>query len=360
MSQLTIKQAKTVLPIYLDAKISVELQSSPGQAKSEGVAQLVAELSARDGFEWGFQTLMLATQTPNDLLGFMTPQRKQIDGQEYYVSDYTMPPWMLTNKGKPVSAHKRGILFLDEYGQGEPDVKRASAELLLNRRLGPWALPDGWSVIAASNRSTDRSGVTKAFDFVINRRALIDIVPDLDGWTEWAVTAEVMPLTIAFANSNPHIVFSGEVPEKQGPWCTPRSLVMADRLLQRMAQDGALADTPIANAMVTGLIGPAAAAQYFSFVRLEQEMPKFETIVANPDGVKVPDRPDAQMLICYNLAHRVDEDTAGPVATYLDRFPKEFGVTFIKAATQRNYKLLSTPAFRKWCSENASLISAVR
>lgn len=360
MSHLTLKQTETMLPYFFDTGISVELQSSPGQGKSELIAQLIAKLSARDGFEWGFQVLMLATQTPNDLLGFMMPDTREYDGVSYRVSDYTMPPWMLTNKGKPVSAHKRGILFLDEYGQGEPDVKRASAELLLNRRLGPWALPDGWAVIAASNRGNDRSGVTKSFDFIINRRALVQIVPDLDGWTEWAITAEVMPLTIAFANNNPHIVFSGEVPEKQGPWCTPRSLVMADKLLRRMAQDGELNDTPVANALVSGLIGPAAAAQYFSFVRLEQEMPKFETIVANPDGVKVPDRPDAQMLVCYNLAYRVDETTAAPVAAYMERFPKEFGVTFIKAASSRNYKLLTTPAFRKWCSENSSLISTVR
>lgn len=358
--QLTLKQTKSTLPYFFDTGISVEMQSSPGLGKSEIVTQLVNELSARDGEEWGFQTLMLATQTPADLLGYMMPETRTFDGVEHRVSAFTMPLWMLTQSGKPVTSYKRGILFLDEYGQGEPDVKRASAELLLNRRLGPWSLPDGWSVIAASNRSNDRSGVTKSFDFVINRRAQIEIIPDVEAWTEWANTSQVMPLTIAFANNNPHIVFNGEVPEKQGPWCTPRSLVMADKLLRRMQQDGELADSPVANALVSGIIGGAAAAQYFSFVRLEQEMPKFEKIIADPDKVKVPDRPDAQMLVCYNLAHRVDEQTAEPVATYMDRFPKEFGVTFIKAATQRNYKLLTTPAFRKWCSENSSLMAAVR
>jgi len=358
--QLTLKQIKSALPYYFDTGISVELQSSPGIGKSDIIAQLIDELSARDGEPWGFQVMMLATQTPMDLLGYMMPDTREYSGKSVRVSDWTLPPWMLTREGKPVTEYKRGILFLDEYGQGEPDVKRASAELLLNRRLGPWQLPEGWAVVAASNRDKDRSGVTKSFDFVINRRGLIEVVPDLDAWTEWANTAGVMPLTIAFANNNPHIVFSGEVPEKQGPWCTPRSLVMADKLLRRMAQDGELADSPVANALVSGIIGGAASAQYFSFVRLEQEMPKFEKIVAEPDKVKVPDRPDAQMLVCYNLAHRVDEQTAEPVATYMDRFPKEFGVTFIKAATQRNYKLLTTPAFRKWCSENSSLMAAVR
>jgi hypothetical protein len=266
---------------------------------------------------------------------------------------------MLTRDGKPVTAYKRGILFLDEYGQGDADVKRASAELLLNRRLGPHKLPDGWVVVAASNRDKDRSGVTKSFDFVINRRCEIDIQPDLQAWTEWANTSGVMPLTIAFANQNPHIVFSDTVPEKQGPWCTPRSLVMADRILSIMTADNELPDAS-ASELVAGVIGAAAVAQYFSFVALEREMPKFEDIVASPDKVRVPDRPDAQMLVCYSLAHRVEDDTIAPVVQYIDRFPKEFGVTFVKAATQRNYKLITTPAFRKWCSDNSALMAAVR
>jgi hypothetical protein len=110
---------------------------------------------------------------------------------------------------------------------------------------------------------------------------------------------------------------------------------------------------------VSGTIGAAAAAQYFAFVRLEREMPKFEDIVAKPTVVNVPDRPDAQMLVCYNLAHRIDETTADAVVQYMERFDKEMGVIFIKAATQRNYKLLSTPSFRKWCSTNASIMAAV-
>lgn len=356
---MNLKQAKQYLPVLFDARVSVELRSSPGIGKSEMIEQLVDELSARDGGQWGFQVLMLATQTPSDLLGYMMPETREIDGKQVRVSDWTLPPWMLTRDGKPVTAYKRGILFLDEYGQGDADVKRASAELLLNRRLGPHKLPAGWVVVAASNRDKDRSGVTKSFDFVINRRCEIDIQPDLQAWTEWANTSGVMPLTIAFANQNPHIVFSDTVPEKQGPWCTPRSLVMADRILSIMTADNELPDAS-ASELVAGVIGAAAVAQYFSFVALEREMPKFEDIVASPDKVRVPDRPDAQMLVCYSLAHRVEDDTIAPVVQYIDRFPKEFGVTFVKAATQRNYKLITTPAFRKWCSDNSALMAAVR
>jgi len=236
---------KRRIPALLDSGVSIELVSAPGRGKSEFVRDTIAALSKRDGKQWGFATCFLATMTPSDLMGYMVPGMR--DGVK--VSEFTMPPWMLTVDGKRVDQFERGILFLDEFGQGEADVKRASAELLLNRQLGPWKLPDGWSVIAATNRAKDRSGVTKSFDFVINRRAEINITDDLQSWEDWAFSHGVDPTVITFANQNPQIVFSDGVPDKQGPWCTPRSLVMADQTEENVGIDDDLH-------LFAGVIGP--------------------------------------------------------------------------------------------------------
>jgi hypothetical protein len=347
----------------LDAGISVQLASAPGLGKSEFVHQLVDYLSKRDGEEWGFATMFLATQTPPDLIGYQFKGERTWNGKNVAVTEPTLPLWMVTQSGKPTWAYKRGILFLDEYGQGEADVKRASAELLLNKQIGPWKLGGenhaGWGVIAASNRADDRSGVTKEFDFVINRRGQYNITASVDAWTDWAVANSISPLTIAFANQNPHIVFDAKVPDKQGPWCTPRSLVMLDRKMQvKFNRTGRFPDDPHTLEGAQGLIG-AGAAQYFAFVRLEREMPKFEAIIANPTKEKVPEKPDAQMLVVYNLAHRVDTQNIEHVIKYVERMPKEFSITFAKAACKRDQKILVTPAMRKWSTENSSLMAAI-
>ncbi len=203
--------------------------------------------------------------------------------------------------------------------------------------------------------------MTKEFDFVINRRAEIEITDDIAAWEDWAVQDGVMPLTVAFAHQNPHIVFSDGVPDKQGPWCTPRSPVMVDRLLKAKASrnNGAVPDDPATQEAVRGIMGEGEAAQYFAFVRLEREMPKYERIVADPMHVKVPEKPDAKMLICYNLAHRVSKQDAPSVVKYVERFEKEFGVTFAQAACKRDLTLVTTPAFVKWSIENASLMAAI-
>lgn len=362
---MNFNQLRQHMPALLRSGISLELVSAPGLGKSDFVADTVADLSRADGEEWGFVTMFLATQTPVDMIGYVFKGQMEYNGKQLPISEPTLPLWMVTNSGKPTYAYKRGVLFLDEYGQGEADTKRASAQLLLKKELGPWKLGGenqaGWSVVAASNRSTDRSGVTKSFDFIINRRMEIHITPDLVAWKDWAEAHGVMGLTIVFADQNPQIVFNDKVPDKQEPWCTPRSLCMADKLLQTLSggDEDNIPMGPEAVELVGGIIGAGSAAQYFNFVRLKREMPKYESIVKNPTTVKVPEKPDAQMLVCYNLAHRVEAEDCAPVIKYIERMPKEFAVTFAKAACKRKPGLVTTPAFTKWAMENSSLMAAI-
>jgi hypothetical protein len=310
--------------------------------------------------------MFLATQTPPDLIGYQFKGTRNWDGQEVSITDPTVPLWMITHTGKPTWAYKRGLLFLDEYGQGEADVKRASAELLLNKRIGPWTLGGensaGWGVVAASNHMGGRNGVTKGFDFVINRRKQIVITDDLESLLEWMDEHDISPTTKAFASQNPESVFMKAPEDKQGPWMTPRSLVMLDKVLQaKMRRTGGAILPDDANTIESsaGLVGAPAAASYFSFLKLEADMPKYETIVAGPTKAKLPTKPDSQMLTCYHLAHRVSKADIQPVIEYVSRLPKEMAVTFCKAACKRDNHLVGTQAVQKWAQTNASLMAAI-
>ena len=363
----------TKMPALLDSGLAIELVSAPGRGKSEFVKGLIAAQSERTGALWGFSTLFLATQTPSELMGYMVPQKQAFreNGEDVTrtVSAYTMPPWMMTQDGHPLSNYKRGILFLDEYGQGDQDTKRVSAELLLNGRIGPWRLPKGWSVVAASNRTKDRSGVTKSFDFVINRRIEINISDDLESWQVWAVANKIHPVFMSFAALNPSIVFADTVPEVQGPWTTPRSLVMAAKLMANLSLSSASLREGAASAilptdgdtleMVAGLIGMAAAMQLFVLVRMGNSLPTYEEITHTPLTAVVPDKPDGQMIMCHMLSSRVDTKNIAPIVAYVERMPKEFGITFIRGVVMRDKSLLSTPTMRVWQKVNASLVSAI-
>ncbi len=354
-----------IAPALLRAGKSLEIRSSPGRGKSEWVGNLISKMTALTGTQWGFASCFLATMTPTELMGFMIPTNDERTGK--VLSRFSMPAWFQTSDpitgepdGKLVTDYANGVLFLDEYGQGEADVKRVSAELLLHGRIGPHVLKKGWTVIAASNFVTDRSGVTKDFDFVINRRTQVDITDDMEGWKDWAFAHGVNPVLIAFANQNPQIVFSAGVPDKQGPWCTPRSLVNLGKILDEMsAKDGNLPTDSVAMELAQGTIGSGATAQLMAMIKLGQEMPRYEDIVANPMNAKLPKQPDASMLVCYRLAANVNVKDVQPVVDYVERMPKEFSVTFAKAAVRRDPGLVNTKRFGDWCTTNATLMAAI-
>ena len=54
----------------------------------------------------------------------------------------------------------KGILYLNEYPQGERATQAAARQLMLEGRIGDYRLPEGWSVVVDGNRKQDQAGST--------------------------------------------------------------------------------------------------------------------------------------------------------------------------------------------------------
>jgi hypothetical protein len=362
---MKIKDLPNALPLFFDAGVAVEVGSPPGCGKSESIDQIVKKLSERDGFEWGISKVFIATLSPVDINGYLVPgvyQHQKEDGtvENVRTSEFTMPPWMLSVTGRPMNHYKRGIVVFEEWDKGDPDTKKASAEVLLNGRAGNHAVHPGIARVSLVNRAEDRSGSTKNFDFIINRRTELTLSADLGGWMDWALQNGVDPLFVGFADKFPEIVFNNKIPEKQEPFCTPRSLVLLSKVFNqhRDAKGNIKADT-LASEIAAGMIGHGAAAQLLSWFKLRNETPSLEQILKDPDGTPVPEKPDAKMMVCYELAHKVEKSTASKIVAYIKRFPAEFAVTFAKAACRRDFTLVNEASFASWVAKNASLLNAI-
>jgi hypothetical protein len=347
-----INQAKLLVKeifktqIETGERFSIELISGPGLGKSEIIKQCRSELAEEWGVPVGGTDFFLTTVEPPDVRGFGLPDKDPETGER--IMTFTKAPWM-PRKNDP----EHGILFLDEFGQASPDVVKPAAELLLHGRVGNSQLPITYMVAAASNREKDKSGVMKSLAFINNRKCEIKIEPNLDAWVEWAEAEAINPWAIAFAKVKPACVFKDEVPEKPGPFCTPRTLVKVSHMIGRMSND-------LLFPAITGYFGEGTAAEFIAFLRVAEELPKYEEIVANPEKCRLPEkgRPDAQYATMQMIAHRVDEKTAGKAFTYLLRMPKEFQVSGLKATLRRIPAMVQTPDFAKWLRENKELVMA--
>lgn len=353
---MKLEEFQTQMTGLYEEGICAYLKSPPGIGKTDTIVAAPKLIGERLGKNLGMVLLSGPLLTPADTVGYLVPKHHP-DGR--VESLYSEPFWWRTSEGKRLEEYDGGIIFMDEADKADVDVKKVIGEAALSRRLGPHRIPEGWVVWMAGNTAEHRSGSTKELDHLINRRAEIDIVFDLAGWLNWASTHGVSPVGMACAEQNPQILMNEKMPEKQGPWCTPRSFARADRYLQRIADGGDMPNDPVTCEVVNGMIGAGATTTLMNFVKLQREMPRYDAIVAAPSKAKVPTKPDAQMLVAYQLASQVSHKDVPQVVEYVERMPKEFAVTFAKSACKRDKTLVTSPAFLKWAQTNASLMAMI-
>lgn len=359
---------------------AVILKGPPGFGKTDlmgSVAKWWAKQHA--GKKVGMSCFFMATQSSIGFTGLPWKGERTVqwNGAEhhYTVTDPAVPQWYLatdleTGEVRPANLFDTVFLVIEEWGQGDAETKRAGAEVLRAGGTPPWYLPPGSPRIALTNVDA-RDGITKEFDFIIGRRGEYTITGDVNVWLEdfankpyrwqgrdWMVTA----FTKAWAKRHPEILFENK-PEKQGPWCNPRTLTMADRYMQVMTEmnGGKLpVDDPGVIDGLAGKIGMPATVSYHADLQFLLELPPYEDIVKDPGGTAVPGKADLQMLMAYELASRVDPGDLASVIQYVDRLPKDMAVTFVKSVFGRDYRqFVSNPTMQAWINKNSRLVSII-
>lgn len=359
------QQFVSIIPQLLTtpSRISIELVSGPGWGKSAIVNSIPDIMYEHDGSEWKIAEIFCPNVEYPDLAGLnYKGEMTRADGTVLSISDPTVPDWCILDDGSTIWDHEHGVVILEEIGQAGPEVRKTLANLRLQGRIGRWQIPDGWRVIALSNRATDRSGVTKQYDHEINRRIEIHLDADPKGWEVWANEAGIHPMLVAFAINNPEIVWADTVPEKQGPFCTPRSVeILNHALMPFVGDDGALPLNDVTLELANGTIGQAASHQFIATAKLWGELPKTDAIIRDPLGVHCPaeTNPGAQALACYKLATEANGDNFDALMAYVGRMPSEYTVTFMRSACARNRRLTSTKAFIDFVTSNRDLVNAV-
>lgn len=372
---MNILEAKQESMVLVESGQAVLWQSGSGLGKSSVAYQMFEEFKADGaarGETWGFGVIFAATQTPTDLIGFPFKGERDIpmpDGttKKISVTDPTVPLWMISTEGKPAFCYDKFFLLIDEYGQGEADTKRAIAEIFLNGGTAPWYLPPGSVRIACTNQGA-RYGVSKDFDFAIARRTRIDIDGDIDVTLRymdkpyqhqgkvWTTT----PVVKAWAAANPTLVFEPE-PKEQGPWCNPRQLCAFDRYLTtKWARQGNQDIDPRMMSVGAGTIGMPAMTSLMAHLEFLTQLPSYADVVSDPKGTPVPQRADLQMLMAYQMAGYTQTKDLAPIIEYIQRLPKDMGVTYISAVLRRDYKgIINQPAMQAWINKNAALVSII-
>lgn len=237
------------------------------------------------------------------------------------------------------------VWFLDDLGQAAPAVQASFMQLLLARRVNGHALPDCVTFIAATNRRTDRAGVTGILEPVKSRftGSIIELVPHVDDWSRWALNYGQPAELIAFLRFRPDLLaaFSPTADLTNSP--TPRTWSAVGRMMGRDLPEHILA------AAYAGLVGSAAATEFSAFLRLYRQMPSVDAILTDPDAVDIPTEPSALYAVVTALGMRTNVRTFGRIARYAERLTDasrgEFGALLLRDALRRDQAVTQTPEY---------------
>ena len=156
LSQAYSTVIKNRLPIK--TMPSVMLWGPPGVGKSQAIRQIAKEIEYSTGKAVKVTDVRLLLFNPIDLRGIPTSN-----------ADKTLAIWLKPQIFQMDSSDKIvNILFLDEISAAPQSVQAAAYQITLDRVVGEHRLPDNCIVIAAGNRTTDKSVAYK-----MPRRTLI-------------------------------------------------------------------------------------------------------------------------------------------------------------------------------------------
>ena len=260
-------QGYLVQLITHDIKLAVMLWGAPGIGKSSIVKQLAHAQQLE------FVDVRLSQLAPTDLRGLPVAE----NGTAKW-----FPPEFLPTSG-------RGILFLDELNMAAPTMQGIAQQLILDRAVGSYTLPDGWFVWAAGNRREDRASVFEMPAPLANRFLHLEVSADLDSFKRYAFEQHLNERIIAFLAFRPNLLHA---PDTVRPaWASPRSWEMASRLLA--------AGLPIAPA-----VGEGVEAEFRAFERIYSSLPEIDAILSGDTSLEFPTEPSARYAVTIGLAAR--------------------------------------------------------
>jgi MoxR-like ATPase len=326
------------LHALIGERVPLHIWGACGVGKSQIVSQVANDL------EYDFLDLRAVQLDPVDLRGL---PRIAANLTEW------VPPKFLPTTGK-------GILFLDELTSAPQMTQAGCYQLVLDRQLGDYMLPDDWVVIAAGNPASER-GVHFAMPRPLrNRFVHLDLEPDLDDWCKWAVKAHVRPEIIAFLRFKPELLHTADATSDANAWPTPRSWEMASQVLCGIARrwkTQLLSGTGEFEAqLLDGTVGPAAASELVAFLRLFRQLPSIDEILLSPATAPVPGEPSAQIAIATALGRVLTDSSVGRGIAYLDRMPTEMRVMAMRDAASRDTAITHTPEFVRFGVEYREVI----
>ena len=251
---VTSVQARKAILKSFKSKRPIFLWGPPGIGKSEVVSDITDELGGH------MIDLRMAQMEPTDLRGI--PYYNKDSNRMEWAQPVDLPDEELASQYPIV------VLFLDEMNSAAPAVQAAGYQLILNRRVGNYKLPDNVVIVAAGNRDTDK-GVTYRMPMPLANRFLhIEMRADFAAWQTWAVNKGIHQDVVGYLSFAKQDLNDFDSKSSSRAFPTPRTWSFVSDLIK----DDDVDNETLFN-LVAGAVGEGVATKFMAHRKVSSKMP---------------------------------------------------------------------------------------
>jgi hypothetical protein len=286
-----------------------------------------------------FIDLRLALMDPTDLKGI------PFYDKESHTALWAAPAFLPKNG--------EGILFLDELNTAPPSVQSSAYQLILDRAVGEYKLPDGWAIVAAGNREGDRGVTYRMPAPLANRFVHFELEVSVDDWREWAYSVEFDERIIAYISYKNEHLFTFDAKSDVKSFATPRSWEYVANILKSNIKKEYLLET------INATVGKDVGVSFVGFLKVANKMPDIEAILQNAEFIY-----SEEIDVLYALS-------TGLVSSYLKNqtpqhlenllfytleMQSEFSVMVVQDLQKNGVDMQTSSAFKKWVQKFTYLL----
>ena len=281
----TIEARRAILRCF-KSKRPVFLWGPMGIGKSELISGIAGEMKGTT------IDLRMATMEPTDLRGI--PYFNKDLGVMSWAPPVELPSEEFASQWPIV------VLFLDEMNSAAPAVQAAAYQLVLNRRVGTYKLPDNVVIVAAGNRETDKGVTYRMPAPLANRFVHLELRVDFDAWHAWAVNNRIHKDVVGFNSFAKQSLFDFDPRSPSRSFATPRSWTFVSELLMEDGEgDATLTD------LVAGSVGEGLAVKFMAHRKIAGQLPSpTEILEGKVKELKIKEISAMYSLVtsmCYEL-----------------------------------------------------------
>jgi len=323
---------RITISALVEQKVPTFLWGAPGIGKSSIIKQIAKE----KGLE--FIDLRLALMDPTDLKGI------PFYDKESHTALWA-PPAFLPKDGK-------GILFLDELNSAPPSVQASAYQLILDRKVGEYELPNGWAIVSAGNREGDRGVTYRMPSPLANRFVHFEMEVNRDDWRFWAYKKGIDNRIISYISFKNEHLFTFDAKSDTKSFATPRSWEYVDSILKAN-----LDDTLILN-VISGAVGKDVSVGFLAFCKVMNRLPNIDAILENGEG-EYSDEIDVLYALSTGLVSAILQDNSklDNLLKYTLELKSEFAVMIVQDLQRNGVVMEHSSVYKEWVKKFIYLLA---